>query len=357
MLVLGNILALVMVLGILVFLHEGGHFLAARWVKAPVTVFSFGFGRRLIGIKRGETDYRISLIPFGGYVRILGLGPDESDVAGATTQETPLLPRWQRAVISLAGPAANVVGAVLFVAAAFVIGVQAPVWQDAAPVVAWVDPGSPAAAAGLAAGDLVLSVDGEPIPTWRELELATLSAANRALLLSFRRGDTTREVSLTPKSVTRYDLGYAGLAPPIPAEVPGVQSGSPAERAGLRAGDRILAINGEPVGHFFDLMRLVGANPGKEIAMTVARDALTLTLVATPREVDGQGKLGIPVPSRTVLKRLPIHAAIGAAVIECIRMTRETFAVIGRMVSGSASIKQMSGPIDIARFSGEAARA
>ena len=118
-----NILALIVVLGVLIFIHEGGHFLAARWVGAPVSVFSFGFGRRLFGFKRGETDYRLSLIPLGGYVRIHGLGPDESDVVGAAAEETPLLPRWQRALISIAGPAANALFAVIFVAvAAFLAG-------------------------------------------------------------------------------------------------------------------------------------------------------------------------------------------------------------------------------------------
>jgi regulator of sigma E protease len=157
--------------------------------------------------------------------------------------------------------------------------------------------------------------------------------------------------------VTRYDLGYAGLAPMLPAEVPAVQSGSAAERSGLQPGDRITAINGEPVRHFFDLMRIVGASPGRELTLTVRRGAATLSLKATPRNVGGVGKLGIPVPRPTVLKRLSFVPAIAEGARECDRMTRETFAIIARMVTGRASLKQMSGPIDIARFSGEAARA
>ena len=351
-----NLLALIVVLGVLIFIHEGGHFLAARWVGAPVSVFSFGFGRRLFGFKRGETDYRVSLIPLGGYVRIHGLGPDESDVVGAEAVETPLLPRWQRALISVAGPAANIVFAVIFVAVAFMVGVQVPAWQDAAPEIAWVDPASPAAEAGLQQGDLVLTVDGAAIRTWRDLEAATLSAANRELAVRYRRAGADGEAKLTPKSVTRYDLGYAGMAPPLPAEVPGVQSGSPAEQAGLRAGDRILAVNGEAVRHFYDVMRLVGRNPNREIVLTIGRGGETLTVPATPRDVDGQGKLGIPAPNPTALKRLGVFAALGEGLHECGRMTRETFAVLGRLFTGRASMKQMSGPIDIARFSGEAAR-
>ena len=351
-----NILALIVVLGVLVFIHEGGHFLAARAVRARVSVFSFGFGKRLFGIKRGETDYRVSLIPLGGYVRIAGLGPDESDVVGAGAAPEPLLPRRHRAAILVAGPLANVVGAWLFLAAAFMIGVQVPVWQDEPPEVAWVDPASPAAEAGLAPGDLVLSLDGKPVHTWRQLEMATLSSPNRAMTVRFRRAGAEREVTLTPTAVTRYELGYAGLAPPLPAEVPSVQPGSPAESAGIHAGDRILAVGGEGVRHFYDLIRLVGVSAGKEIVVRVARGAEVLDIRATPRDVGGQGKLGIPAPNPTTLKRVGPLAALGESAGECVRMTRETFAVIARMISGRASMRQMSGPIDIARFSGEAAR-
>jgi regulator of sigma E protease len=284
------------------------------------------------------------------------MGPDESEVVGVAADETPLLPRWHRALISIAGPAANALAAVVFVAAAFVIGVQVPAWQDAAPEIAWVDPASPAAEAGLRGGDIVVSVDGAAIATWRDLEMATLGAANRALAVRYRRGGQEATASLTPKSVTRYDLGYAGLAPPLPAEVPGMQPGSPAEKAGLRVGDRILAVDGEPVRHFYDVIRLVGPKAGREVVLTIGRGAETLRIPATPRDVDGQGKLGIPAPNPTALKRLGVFAALGEGVAESVRMTRETFAVISRMVSGRASFKQMSGPIDIARFSGEAAR-
>ncbi len=352
-----NLLALIVVLGVLVLLHEGGHFALARALAARVSVFSFGFGKRLFGFERGGTDYRVSLIPLGGYVRIHGLGPDESDVVGsADAAPEPLLPRWRRALILLAGPTANIIGAVLFVAVAFVVGVQVPAMQDKPPQVAWVDPSSPAAAAGIRAGDLVLAVDGKPVRTWEDLNLATMGSPGRAMTLRVLRAGQQLNVTLTPRSVTRYDLGYAGLAPALPAEVPGVLPGSPAEKAGVRAGDRIVAVNGEPVRHFFDVMRLVGASPNRPLELTIRRDGKTLTLKATPRDEGGQGKLGIPAPNPTVLRRLAPAAALAESVRENVRMTRQTFAVIGRMLSGRASIRQMSGPIDIARFSGEAAR-
>ncbi len=356
-----DILSLVIVLGVLVFIHEGGHFLLARALKAPVSVFSFGFGKRLFGVQRGGVDYRVSMIPLGGYVRIHGLGPDESDAVGAREGEeahepVPLLPRWRRTLILLAGPGANVVGAIVFITLAFVVGVQVPAYQAKPPRVAWVDPNSPAAKAGIQAGDLILSVGGRQVRTWEDLDMATLGSPGQPLAVQFRRADEEREVTLTPRSETRFDIGYAGLAPPLPAEVPGVMPGSPAEKAGLRDGDVILAVNGQPVEHFYDVMRLVSASPNRALRLTIRRGATTLEVSATPRDVDGQGKLGIPAPNPTALRRLAVPAAFAAGVRENLRMTRMTFTVLGRMLTGHASLRQMSGPIDIARFSGAAAR-
>ena len=351
-----NILAFVVVLGILVFMHEGGHFLAARLVGAPVSVFSLGFGRRLFGVERGGTDYRVSLVPLGGYVRVDGLGPDESDVAGASHTPAPLLPRWKRTVILLAGPFANIVGAVVFLMVAFMIGVRVPAWESQPPRIAWVDPSSPAAAAGLQAGDLVVSINGTPIRTWRQLENSTMISPGQRLELVFRRDGADHTVSLTPRSVTSYDLGYAGLAPPVPAEVPSVIPGSPAQQAGLEPGDRILSVDGHPVRHFYDLMKLVGDRAGQDITLEIQRGARRLTIHATPRDENGRGKLGIPPPQDLVTERFGIGRALGSATRQCVSMTRSTFVVVGRMITGKASIRQMSGPIDIAKFSGAAAR-
>jgi regulator of sigma E protease len=351
-----NVLALVLVLGILVYLHEGGHFLAARAVGAPVSVFSLGFGKRLFGVKRGETDYRVSLIPLGGYVRVLGLGPDESDLVNATEASEELLPRWKRAVILVAGPIANVIGAVLFVAVALMLGANVPIWQDNAPRIGWVEAGSPAEHAGLKPGDLVLALDGSPVKTWRDLEMATAGSPGHSFAVLVQRGSAEVKLSLTPEKQGPYAIGYTGLGPELQVQVYEVLDGTPGQAAGLMKGDIIEAVNGEKIRRVEDFLRVVGGSAGKEIRITVMRSGRQVTLHATPSDEGGQGKLGVRIGLPTAFKKVPPLQAPAEAVRECLRMTGETFAVIGRMVTGRASIKQMSGPIDIARFSGEAAR-
>ncbi len=351
-----NLLAFVFVLGVLVLLHEAGHFLAARAVGAQVDVFSIGFGKRLWGVQRGGTDYRISLIPLGGYVRVVGLGPDEGTDAEQAAEEE-LLPRWKRAVILLAGPVTNVVAAVAFLTVAFVLGVNVPAYQDSPAVVGWVEPGSPAAEAGIEPGDTVVALGGDTIATWRDLETAMLTAGGRTVTAVIRRDGRAFEVELSPKAVSRYGFGYSGLLPPLEAVVRQLVPGSPAAKAGLEPGDRIVAVNGEPVAQFYDLIRLISPHPGEPVTLTVRRDGKTLEIELVPEDVGGEGKIGIALVFPTVLHREGPLGAVRTAVLECVRMTRQTFRVLGKLLTGKASMRQtMSGPIDIARISGQAAR-
>jgi regulator of sigma E protease len=352
-----SILAFFFVLGVLIVLHEAGHFVAARALGAPVEVFSVGFGKRIWGLERGGTDYRISAIPFGGYVRVIGLGPDESDIAGDTEQaEQLLLPRWKRAIILLAGPITNIVAAVLFLAAAFMVGVETPVYLDQPPVVGWINPDSPAAEADIQSGDLIHSVDGQAIAAWRDLELALFSAGGREIELVLERGGVTHTARITPRPVTRYQVGYAGIAAPLEPVVDQLLAGQPAARAGLEPDDRILSINGEPVSQFYDLIRLVSPRPDEELIFRIERAGESFDVAITPSNIDGQGRIGITIPYQTKLEKLGPFAAVGAGVQESVRMTRETFRVIGRLITRKTSMRQISGPIDIARISGEAAK-
>jgi regulator of sigma E protease len=163
-----NILALVFVLSVLIVFHEGGHFAIAKAFRFPVEVFSLGFGKRLFGVKRGETDYRVSLIPLGGYVRVVGLGPDESDVVAGTAEQSQTVPgsRGQRLLILLAGPGVNLVLAVFLTAGALMAGIEVARYRTEPPVVSAVAKESPAEKAGIHVGDRIVALGGKPVSTW-----------------------------------------------------------------------------------------------------------------------------------------------------------------------------------------------
>jgi regulator of sigma E protease len=351
-----NLLAFFFVLGVLVVLHEAGHFVMARLLGAPVEVFSFGFGRRLWGFEYGGTDYRISLVPFGGYVRIVGLGPDESTVVGEEGDEVELLDKWKRALILLAGPLTNIVTAVGFLAAAFMVGIEVPAYQDSPPVVGWVEPDSPAMRAGLRSGDLVVSVDDTRMETWRDLEMSIWTSGGHQVDLEVERSGRTLRMALTPERVTRYGFGYSGILPPLDATVVQLQQGSPAEAAGLRPDDRIVAVDDQPVEQFYDLIRLISPHPGEPITLRVERAGAPFEVEVTPRDEGGEGKIGVGLVLPLQLKKLGPVSAVKAGAVEAVRLTVETFRVLRKLITRKASIRQLSGPIDIARISGEAAR-
>lgn len=367
MTILGNTLALVLVLSVLVVAHEFGHFAVAKAFGFPVEVFSVGFGKRLFGRKVGGTDYRVSAIPLGGYVRVVGLGPDESTIAeGSSTQAPPVGKRWQRALILTAGPGMNVLLAWLLHSAVFALGARVPAYELQPPVIRVVQPGSPGEAAGLRPGDRILSVDGQQTPRWRDAEFLFAMNARQKLDVGVDRGGSRVLLSLTPRAVTKYDIGEVGVYPAAPSEprIVMVVVGDPADRAGLRKGDILVSIAGIEVrGSQIDILSKVmaavnHAAPGPFEARYLRDGKPGVASVSPRRDPDGTWKVGVQVTAdlKEVTERFPV----GQAFIEGWRRVRTDFrttlALLGRLFRGRASVKSMSGPLDIAKFSGEAAR-
>lgn len=344
-----NFYSFVLVLGFLIFAHEAGHFMFAKLFKVRVLVFSFGFGKRLFGFKYGDTDYRVSLIPLGGYVRMAGDTPEEN-VPG-NSDEFLSKPKWQRFLILFAGPAMNIVIAILFVAGLAVVGMEQVIMK---PVVGEVEPGKSAAKAGLQAGDRIVSMKGEPVEDFSDMALLISMNAGTPVEVVYVRDGQTRRTILTPDRV-EGDFGPVGRAhissgfEPILGKV---EPDSPAAAAGLQPGDRITSANGTPVHAMEDYAKVARAAANKPVTVTVDRAGKPVTAIIPPASDEKFGQLrGVMVPTR-FFKLAPIPA-LKHSVQENWRMLKFAMSAIARLFRREGSVKELSGPINIARISGE----
>ncbi len=349
MTILGTIVAFLIVFGILVFVHEFGHFFMAKLVGVRVEVFSFGYGKRLFGIRRGNTDYRVSLIPMGGYVKLLGEGMFEKD-RPISPDDFMARSRFQRFLILVMGSVMNILLAIVLVAILNMAGVTVPEYQEQPPVIGYIDPGSPAEKAGLQVGDLILEINGRAVKNWNEVEIAVGSRPEREITIMVKRGEEKIPVSLRTEKVTRYEMGYAGFRAFILTQVMMVNPGSPAEKAGLQPGDVILAVNGEPV-FFYNFVKKIEENPEKPVVLTVERGGETLNLTVIPRREGNVGKIGILQGPKSITRKYPFFPALAQSVRENARNAFLVINFLKDLFTGQASTRQLGGPIEIASLS------
>jgi regulator of sigma E protease len=346
-----NAFAFIVGLGLLIFLHESGHFLVAKLFRVRVLVFSLGFGKRLFGFRKGDTDYRVSIFPLGGYVRMAGDTPEEN-VAG-NPDEFLSKPKWQRFLILFAGPAMNILIAIGFVAALAMVGREEVILK---PVIGEVLPKQAAAKAGLQRGDLILSVDGEAVKDFDDVRLLISMNANTPLKVMYQRDGILHMTTLTPmREESEYGpVGRAGFYPGIEPLIGRVEPGSPAEQVGVRGGDRIVAANGKPVLELTDYVTIIGAAGKKPIALEVLRNGqrLSFTLPASPDpEKPSRG-----IFPQTRIFKLSFFPAIRYSVEENWKMLKVAMTAVARMVRGQGSVKELSGPLSIAKISGDMLR-
>ena len=350
---LSNILAFLFVIGVIIFVHELGHFLAARLFRIRVRVFSIGIGSRIWGFERGDTEYRLAMIPLGGYVAFSGI-----DAANPTGDAGDFInkPRWQRMVVLLAGPAANVVLSIVLIAAVLMVGTELAGPRDLSTEVGGVAPGSAAAEAGLVAGDVILRLDGEEVPDWRALSNTVLMSADRRLAVDFERNGESLSTVLVPRRMPRYELGDAGLYASLLPRIRQVFEDSPAERAGLRYGDTLYAVDGHPVADADDFRRLVEPRAGEEVSIEVGRGGDRLVVHLAPAEEGGVGRAGIVISHFSYQRAGPAMAVAESARINW-ETTTEIFGFLGGLIERRVSPQSaLAGPIEIGRISGQAAR-
>ena len=347
--IIGTILAFIIVFGILVFVHEFGHFFTAKLVGVRVEVFSFGYGKRLFGVKKGDTDYRISLIPMGGYVKLLGEGMFEKDRPVAP-DDMMAKTRFERFLIMAMGSVMNIVLAVVIVAFINTVGVPVAEYQDEKPVIGWIESGSPAERAGLRVDDEIIRIAGREVETWNDVHMAVGSKPDRLVRLEVRRDGQVLPVDLQTESVTRYQMGYAGFQAKILTQIQMVLSNSPAEKAGLKPEDLILAVDGKPV-FFYQFLEVIQKNADKELRFTVERGGEVLSLPVTPRLEGSVGKIGISQVPKSVLKKYGFFSAISQSVKENLRNVFLIIRFIRGLFTGETPTSQLGGPLMIANFS------
>lgn len=351
----------ILVLGVMVLVHEFGHFAAAKLLGVRVEVFSFGFGKRLLGFRHGDTDYRISALPLGGYVKMTGVNavemPEEHPASADDPGEFLRHPRWHRLIIAVAGPVANLILAIVFLTVVFVVPHEIPFGMNQQAVVGWCLPGYPAAQAGLKEGDKILQVGDEQNPTWQDLHNKILISPNQPLQLRVKRDGQVFPITLVPKVDGKQQTGDAGLQPKQPFIVTALEPGMPGEQAGLKVDDKVLSADGNPIDTTGAMQAYLQKTKSRPVQLEVLRHDKPITLTVTPKlsQVDAHTqsyRIGF-VSEPTEMEKLPLPAALDRATVECKKLSGLVFELIGRMAERKVSVKQMSGPIEIVRVSGE----
>jgi len=349
----------VLVLGLMIFVHELGHFLAAKFFRVRVLVFSLGFGPPLLHLKRGDTDYRITALPFGGYVKMAG--DDPSAERRGDPDEFLAKPRWQRFVVVVMGPIMNILLAVLLLAGLYKFHYQKPAYEEQPTRVGDVEAGSPANQSGLLPGDLVVRLDSLRNPRWEDAEMKILTTVGEALPLEVERDGQTLHLSLTPRAEGPDRVGYAGWYPYAPAIIEKVEPGFPASRAGLMPGDQIVGLDGRKILCGPRVAYLLQAGKGKPVQFSILRGAQEFQATLTPvlSEVMGEKRwrIGVDFHGGMIVKRLPWGAAIGASLQENLRNCVAWFDVMGKILTRRLSTRSLSGPIGIMQLTGEMYRA
>jgi regulator of sigma E protease len=365
--VLEDVLWLLVLIGVMINIHELGHFWAARFFNVKVEAFSFGFGPRLFGFRRGETDYRFSLLPIGGYVKMAGeLAGDGNPASGNAFVDDPRAlpskPRWQRLIIAFAGPFMNMVLAVAVLTGMYMVKFQKVSDADMKPVIGHVVPDSPAAKAGIQDGDRLVELDGKANPTWEDIGLKEVTSAYRPMHLRVDRDGKQFDTTVIPTLNERIGVGFAGWDERGQIQLGQVEAGYPAEKAGLKKGDLLVSVNGQPIHSQIKFQEITKSSGGKPIDIVFQRNGQTHEVTVQPvfAKIEGPARWMIGVVPMPKLNLITTRLSFPDALSESVRQNKKgavlMFEFLKGVVQRRMSTKNLAGPIGIAQLSGEAAR-
>lgn len=360
-----TIIYFIVALGILVFIHEFGHFIAAKKQGIGVEKFSLGFGPQLFKFTRGETTYMISALPFGGYVKLKGEDPDSEEADDPRSYSAR--PMWQKSLVVFAGPLMNLLLAFLFMPVVFMVGRMEPVFLDQKPVVIGVRHHSPAEKQGLKKGDEILEMNHQTFSTWQDFLDFVLVHPDTDIEMKIRRDDEVITKNGVIGKSTDTHAGTLGIEPTYfignEPMIDKVVPGSPAAEAGIQPGDEVVEINNLPVGTWTDMSEKVAENGGRAISVGVRRNQKRVTLSLTPHYDEAHDKWLMGVEKDLgkragafVRKKYPFQEAVVKGTRENIKLSQMTLSVLGRLVTFKLSYKTLGGPIRIAQASAMAAK-
>jgi regulator of sigma E protease len=356
-------------IGVMILVHELGHYWAARFFDVKVETFSFGFGPRLFGFRRGETDFRFSAILFGGYVKMAGdyvnTGTDQANAESAADPRSLYAkPRWQRMIIAFAGPAINIVLAIVLITGLFMVRYP-KVPSPTSPIVGFITPDGAAAKAGIKEGDQVLQVDDKTDPTWEDVMYKEIASARKPFDVWVKRNGERLHFTITPVYDERLGVGYAGWGQETDVEVAGVVEGLGAQKAGIKPGDILVSANGHPLRSTSKLHELTKDGKGEPVDLVVLRrvkgqpdQQLHAEVTPVKRDMDGQDRwmIGVQLEGRLDYISLPLPQAFTEALKKNTQDAKLIFRFLEGIVERRMSPKSLEGPIRIAQFAGEAAR-
>lgn len=353
-----TLIAAMFILGVLIFIHESGHYAVAKALGIRVEVFSLGFGPKLLKFRRGDTEYCLSAIPLGGYVKMLGENPDEP--LSGKNEEFLSRSKFERFLVLVMGASLNIVLAIALTAAVNMHGAPEPLFLGEAPVVGGLAKDGAGAEAGLRVNDEILEVDGKEVPTWRDLQIQIALNPHKTVQMKLRRDGSEMTLPVRVRATAREQIGIIGIGPKSELVISQVEQGGAAEKAGVRPNDHLVAVDGIEIhgqaGYEVFVERLSAAI-GEPVRFTLRRDGATIDLPVVPmaRETDGRrrGYVGVGFTEPMGIRKYGPIEAVVASVDQNWRQAGLLFVTLKKLVTLELSPRTLSGPIDIYRLTGE----
>ncbi len=352
---LTTLVAFVFLLGVLIFVHELGHYMLAKRIGVRVLTFSLGFGPKILGFRRNGTDYCVSAIPLGGYVKMAGETPDEP--RSGQPDEFLSRSKWERFQVLVMGPVMNVALAIVLTAVVFMFGAEVAVYEDQAPVVGAITAGSPAAQAGIEPGDRIIAVGGQAVSTWSDVYIKIGSKPNRELAITVMRDGRQLQLWAKTASEGKFDVGEIGVMPDVHPHVGGVKPGSPADKAGIKVGDVVFAVDGRTITFSQQLSQAIAKRANTPTTLTVLRNGSHIDLTAIPAGPPGKGRIGLePIFDETKLIQPGPLGAVKLSLQKNYQFAGLIYQTLVGLLTRETSPKQLMGPVAIAQLSGEYAQ-